>query len=553
MANFIEHTACPHCSSSDAYGVYDDGSGYCFSCQAYDGENGEGETKTKGYEMNSDLVSGTFSCLSTRGIDFNTCKKYNYEVGEVNGQPAQIANYYQNRQVVAQHIRYPDKSFIWKGNAKKLELFGQSLFNHGGPKLTITEGEIDCLTISQCFDNKYPVVSVPSGAQSAAKYIAQNLTFVESFKEIILAFDDDEPGKKAISDCIAILTPGKAKVMKYDGCKDANELFKEKGKQAVVQCCYSAQVSRPDGLVSGQDIWDEICKPINKGLDLPYPELNKMICGVRPGELYVFTAGSGIGKSTLVKEIMAHLLITHKETVGIMALEESTNKTGRGLLGIHLSKPLDKPDSDIPQDELRKAYDEVLNNDRIWFYDHWGSTDVESLINYIRYMVIALNCKFVMLDHLSIVVSGLSSKDTDESERKTIDIMMTKLRKLVEETGVGIIAVSHVRRKNEGKSYNEGKQLSLTDLRGSASIEQLSDVVIGIERNQQGSNPNTSTIRVLKNRPLGITGKADTLEYNPMTGRLLPNNYNNIEVQGGTDDSEAPFPMETFGAEYHFK
>lgn len=97
----------------------------------------------------------------------------------------------------------------------------------------------------------------------------------------------------------------------------------------------------------------------------------------------------------------------------------------------------------------------------------------------------------------------------------------TRLRSLCEETGKTIIAITHLKRSDK-KVYNEGAQVSLTDLRGSASIEQLSDVVIALERNQQGDTPNQAIMRVLKSRPTGRTGIADTLQYNSDTGRLLP-------------------------------
>ena len=99
---------------------------------------------------------------------------------------------------------------------------------------------------------------------------------------------------------------------------------------------------------------------------------------------------------------------------------------------------------------------------------------------------------------------------------------MTRLRSLIEETGILVLAVVHLKRPDKGKSYNEGRPVSLTDLRGSGSLEQVSDVVVSLERDQQGDEPDTATVRVLKNRPLGITGLAGTVRYDRETGRLLP-------------------------------
>ena len=127
-----------------------------------------------------------------------------------------------------------------------------------------------------------------------------------------------------------------------------------------------------------------------------------------------------------------------------------------------------------------------------------------------------MGCTHVILDHLSIVVSGLGDGD----ERRMIDNTMTRLRSLVEETGISLILVSHLRRPN-GPGHEEGAQTSLSQLRGSHAIAQLSDGVIGMERNQQDNmNANILTLRVLKNRYSGDTGLACQLEYDKETGRL---------------------------------
>jgi len=96
---------------------------------------------------------------------------------------------------------------------------------------------------------------------------------------------------------------------------------------------------------------------------------------------------------------------------------------------------------------------------------------------------------------------------------------MTMLRTLVEETGIGLFVVSHLKRP-EGKGHEEGAKTSLSQLRGSHAIAQLSDMVISMERDQQSDNPNLTTLRVLKNRFSGDTGEAGYLLYDKETGRL---------------------------------
>jgi len=86
-----------------------------------------------------------------------------------------------------------------------------------------------------------------------------------------------------------------------------------------------------------------------------------------------------------------------------------------------------------------------------------------------------------------------------------------------------LICVSHLKR-NEGRGHEEGAVTSLAQLRGSGAIAQLSDIVIGLERNGQAEDPierNTTSVRVLKNRHSGFTGPAGNILYNGATGRML--------------------------------
>jgi twinkle protein len=206
-----------------------------------------------------------------------------------------------------------------------------------------------------------------------------------------------------------------------------------------------------------------------------------------------------------------------------------------GLIGIHLNKPLHLSTDGISSDELKQAFFATLGSGRVYFYDHFGSIDSENLLRRIRYMARGLDCGWIILDHLSIVVSGIGDGD----ERRLIDNTMTALRSLVEELGIGLILVSHLKRP-EGKGHEEGAQTSLSQLRGSGAIAQLSDMVIGLERNQQDQkDANLTTVRVLKNRFSGETGIACHLRYNPETGRLTEGTpHFKDETQGGQNSDD---------------
>lgn len=517
---FLYHEPCPKCGSSDACGVFSDGHRFCYSCNTY--FRPDGSVKSGGVRVSKDCIPlGDLEevSLTKRCISKDTCSKFKYFSTVYKGKPCQVACYYDDSgNLVGQKLRFPDKSFAVLGSISN-RLYGSQLWA-SGKKIVITEGEIDCLTVSQLQGNKWPVVSIPNGAQGAKKAIEANLEYLENFEEVILMFDMDDPGRKASEECAKILPAGKAYIANLP-CKDPNECLSEGKGPEVLQAVWNAKPYRPDGIVSGTDLYEKCVTDIDDlkdSVEYPWVALQNKTKGARHGELYVFTSGSGMGKSTILRELEYYFGVQRGELCGIVALEESTRKTGMELMSIHLNKRLILDPEGADEDERGRAFNETIGNGKFFLYDHFGSLDSGNLLSKLRYMIVSLGCKRVFLDHISIVVSGMDA-DEDGGERKAIDKLMTNLRSLVEETGATMFVVSHLKRP-EKKGHEEGAQVSLSQLRGSGAIAQLSDMVIGLERNQQGDNPNVLTLRVLKNRFCGLTGVSGYLEYDPETGRL---------------------------------
>ena len=508
---------CPDCGSKDALSENVDGSTKCFSCgEFHPAPSGSdvAELSDAKDSWAAGFAHGEYQDLVQRGIPQYICERWGYTVGEYGGRKCQIANYRDKEgTLVGQKLRFKDKTFRVIGKVEGL--FGMHKFGSGSSKrITVTEGEIDCLSVATVMQGKWPVVSIPSGAQAAVKVFKKYSDYLESFDEVIVMFDNDEAGLLAAKSCASVLSVGKVKIANLE-LKDPNEYLKAGRGTELISAFWNAQPYRPDGIVRGDEMW-ELLSDTTKVPSVPYPfvGLNNLTYGIRTGEIVTFTAGSGVGKSSVCREI-AYSLLMREEKIGYIALEESIKRTGQGIMGIHLNIPLHIGNNNVSTDQLRKAYEATVGSGNYATYDHWGSIDSDNLINRIRYMNKALDCKYVFLDHVSIVVSG-----QDGDERKMIDILMTKLRSLVEEVDIGLILVSHLKRP-DGRGFEEGRQITLGDLRGSAGLGQLSDIVIGVERNQQDEeNKNRSTVRVLKNRFSGETGLACFLDYNKQTGRL---------------------------------
>ena len=509
------HEPCPKCNSKDNLARYPEGSAYCFGCGYYEQADGQPNQSTKGgTPVLQDLE---YKPLTKRGLSLETVKKFNCQVGIYKGKAVQVANFKDaTGKPKGQKLRFADKSFNW--TEKSDTMFGQHLWNDGR-SVTVFEGEIDCMSFSQLMNHKYACVSVTNGAQGAKAQLAKHLEWLEKFDEVVLMMDEDKPGRDAVAECVTLFSPGKVKVSHLP-MKDANECLIAGRGADVVQAFWKAKPWRPDGVVEGTDTWDILTTEVeNETRDYPWYHMNKFIGGVSKGQLTTITAGTGIGKSLFTREL-AYSLLEQGETIGYVALEENIKRTVQGFCSISLNIPLHLDADGASGDELRKAWEATAGSGRLYLYDSFGSMETDNLLSRIRYLNKSCGCSFIVLDHISIVVSGLDQ----DNERKAIDIVMTKLRSLVEETGMGLILVSHLKRLSGDRSHEDGATTSLSHLRGSAAIAQLSDCVLGLERDQQSEDRNKTQVRVLKNRTSGVTGIAGELRYNSDTGRLIEGN-----------------------------
>lgn len=521
---------CPKCPSSDGYVTYDDGHGHCFVCQHH--TNGEGNaTIPKERKTVSDprlIEDLEYKHLDKRRLTEETCRHWKYGVGTHNGQTVQVANYFTpDGKLVAQKLRTPDKKFYFLGNPKDAGLYGQHLWRDGGKMIVITEGEIDALSVSQVQNLKWPVVSIPNGAVSAKRDLSKHVEWLEKFETVVLMFDQDKPhtkpdgtvfypGQDAMKECSELFTPGKCKLARLP-LKDANDMLKAGRGSEIVDAIWGAKVHRPDGVVAGTEIWDRmLSQPASDHIPYPWIGLNNLLLGGRRGEIITFCAGTGVGKSAVVGCIAHHFLTVHNETIGYIALEESVEETGWRFTGLEMGKRLMLDRSGVTVEEMKAAYDRTVGSGRLYLYDHWGSTDSDNLFNKIRYYAKGLGCTTIVLDHISIVVSGMEDGD----ERRLIDNLMTKLASMVKELNIRLLLISHLR-KADGQPHEEGGRVTLDQLRGSASIKQLSWDIVALERNQQDPKFNLYThLRVLKCRRTGMTGSAGWVKYDPDTGRM---------------------------------
>ena len=475
-------------------------------------------------------LGGDYCPLADRKIAEATARKFQVQF-QPNEKVQHVYPYFDKQgRHVANKLRFqgPKKDFVCQGLWKEATLFGQQLWPPGSAKaLTLVEGECDALAASEMQGNRFPTVSVKNGASGAVRDCVDNFEYLNSFETIVICFDKDEPkvnpatgevrypGQEAALTCAGLFPLGKVRILTLQDGKDPNDYLASGKTRQFMEEWWKAPVFTPTGLKLGKDMWEEIRKP-KQFNSIPYPwdALNKMTYGIRLSELVLLTGDTGDGKTSIVKEIEYYILKNTVKSVGLLHLEEPNEDTGMSLMSIEANKPLHLPDvrEGVTDEELRKYYDAIVNTERVVIWDHFGSNSIHEVLGKIRHMA-ALGCKYIVLDHLSIVVS-----DQSGDERKQLDEISTKLKMLCMELNIAVIAVIHLNRVGL--------------IRGSAGPEQLANIVMKIYRNKDDIDEwrrNVSKVMIKKNRFCSRTGPGVYLHYDPMTGRLNALEKDDIE------------------------
>ena len=524
-SEFVAHEPCNNCGSSDANSVYSDGHKFCFVCQTYTPAEGINLSQSPRTMTNDVLLLGYAQELRRRGISVKTCEKFKiYRDGDTLRFP-----YFTEDGVLAGvKIKNKKKIFTYEGISTNT-LFGQHLFPDSGKRIVVTEGELDAASCYEAMPG-WPMVSLPHGCASAKKDVQKQIPLFQGYDEIVLFFDSDDVGRKAAKEAAGILPPGKVKIARLESYKDASDALQNEDAEAIRKAIWDAESYRPDGIVDAKTLRNLVTTPqAPPDHEYPFKGLNEKLHGIRYGELVTFTAGSGSGKTSIIRHIATNLLQSG-ESVGVLELEASNRRTALGLMSTAVGRNLHIGEHD--QKELDAAFGDSIANWNLYCFDGFGSYDPDIIYSRIEYMACGLECKVIFLDHLSILLSGLEG-----DERRMIDVTMTKLRSLVERTGIALFLVSHLRRaSNDKHAHEEGGRVSLSSLRGSHSIAQISDSVIALERDQQAdAERGATTVRVLKNRYSGETGVACTLNYDLNTCRFIEHETTATQFNPTTD------------------
>lgn len=466
------------------------------------------------------LIEGTPQALAKRRLTQETCAKWGYLTGLMNGDPVQIAQYRtKDGHLVAQKVRFADKDegMPWLGDNKQATaLYGQWLWKGEGRQVVVTEGELDALSVSQAFGNKWPVVSVKNGAQGAHKDVAAAIDWLSGFERVIFMFDMDEPGREAAARCAALLPPGRGFIANLS-MKDASDLLQADKVDEITTAAWNAKGFRPDGIVSFSSVKQRAMLPPVPGEPWPWNGLTIATFGRHSGTVITIGAGTGVGKTDFLAQLLA---FGHErgERWGALFLETPPTEVAIRVAGKWAGKTFHVPDGSWTDEEKQKALDEIDAKGPLYLYDSFGATDWPTVRGVIIHLALAEGCKHIILDHLTALAAFA------DDERKELEAIMAELSGLVQQHGITLYLVSHLTTPETGKPHEEGGRVTIRHFKGSRAIGFWSHFMLGIERDQQSDDEGkrlTSIIRILKDRKTGRgTGKTVAAIYDPTTGLL---------------------------------
>ena len=423
--------------------------------------------------------------------------------------------YYKDDVLSSYKCRLIEGKKMWSvGEHKDVDMFGwQQAVQAGGKKLFITEGELDAVSLFQIFkesnkgtmyaDYNPAVVSLSSGAGSAAKEIAKHIKKIrEFFKEIVLVFDMDEAGRKAVEATMLVVPDAVAASLP---AKDVNECLMEgRAKACYSACQFNAKKPKNSRLVYGDDLHEEAKEAPVFGASWPWKHITKATRGIRLGETIYIGAGQKQGKSEVVNTLAAHFIQAHGWKVFLVKPEESNKKTYKLVAGkvagkfFHdPTKPFDEQAYDLAGEQLKGKLT-LLN-----LYQHVGW---ESLKADIREAALD-GCKAVMIDPITNLTNGMNSGDANVKLQE----IAQELSAMALDLNIVIFIFCHLRNPDNGPPHERGGEVLSSQFAGSRAMARSCNLMLGLEGNRDPSlspeERNLRTLILLEDREYGETGR----------------------------------------------
>lgn len=514
------HQSCPICGHNECYTVFADGNGYCHSCLKPNFLN------KKEPMIDSEL---DYRIIGYRGITEDVAKFFNILTGFKDA--IEVTRVYPYPHMPK--TRVLPKDFTHNRGFKNDHLFGMDKFNEGSHKvLTIVEGEDDVPSAYQMLGERWPVVGMAGGS---AKQVLKNPVcrkFIESFQTIVIATDNDDAGNAA-ADTFSKTFPNRCYRVAMTLHKDPNDYLTAGDGSSFLYSWVNRKKYVPENIFNTKEQFREIVKGDQGGMYLPtgVEDFDNKALGLFQGFLTIFQAKEGIGKSEFMRMLEYSIIDKHPTIpIAIMHLEETKKRSLLGLASYVLKKDVTLQDTEaqtnddgeevmvylpsyrgVPEAEVLAAIDSFTERENFYQFTLGVDDDPESILDQIRYFSEVCGVKYVFFEPIQDL--GYSRQD-DSSLEQWLSSLATKMARLCSELGVGVVTIAH---------ENDDGQI-----RDCRMIGKRAGIVIKLEREQQSLDEdtrNTTTLTILKNRPVGYTGYAGQLIFNPDSFMLEEKEY----------------------------
>ncbi len=539
----------PHsCGSSDALQVFqsEEGvyNGFCFSCSSYvDDPYGEGNAPTgpvkaaksdaaKQAELDEIMAFGPPVTITSRKLPARALDYFQVKVGVsmADGETPEILYfpYTENGKTVRCKAKLLDPKKSWSiGPGGDVAFFGwEQAIKTGAKTLIITEGETDAIagyTIFKLrnkgtrFEDQNPaIVSLPNGAGNASNFLSKRLKEISrTFKEVVLAFDMDEPGRQASRSVSKILPHAQTADLP---AKDLNEcLVKGLIKESHAAIQFQAEKLDNTRILTPDDLYLPARKKPQVGLSWPWPSLTASTRGIRRGETIYFGAGVKLGKSELVNAIAAHLITAHNKPVYLCKPEESPAKTYKMLLGKVASKFFHDPNVEFDEEAFDAAHEKVKG--KAFVLDVYQFLNWDLLKQDIIHLVKSEGVQDVIIDPITSFTNHMSASETNEF----LTGLAAEISAMTKDMDFTAYLFCHLKAPDTTKPHERGGSVWSNQFAGSRAMMRSANYMIGLEGNKDPDLPpeerNQRDLVILEDREFGQTGRIK-LEWSPVTSQF---------------------------------
>lgn len=525
----------PHsCGSRKGLNVFEnkDGtySGFCFACSTYIPnpyeDKPEGYKPPAGFKKTPEEIAaevkaiGNFKsvALLDRKLKKETLEHFEVRVS-LDEERAEnvVAHYYpysKNGEIVAYKVRMVDTKKFWGvGSLKGVDMFGwYQAIGSGSKRLYITEGEIDAMSLYQVIkDNQkgeyadmgVAVVSLANGASGGAKEIAAAAKQIrEHFKEVVLVYDQDDPGKKAIEETLKVFPDALVATLP---AKDPNEcLVSGRSKALMAATVFNAKKPKNTRLITANSLFEAAKKPAEYGFPWPWKHLNKVTRGIRLGETIYIGAAQKMGKSEVVNALAAHCVREMGWKVLLAKPEEANVKTVKMVAGKLAGRIFHDPNIPFDHEAYEKATEEI--GDKVLLLNLYQHMGWETLKADIREAATE-GCKAIFIDPITNLTNGINAADANTKLQE----IAQELSAMALDLNVVIFIFCHLRNPDNGLPHERGGEVLSSQFAGSRAMARSCNLMLGIEGNRDPAlskeERNIRTLVLLEDREFGESGK----------------------------------------------